>query len=354
MLSVLAFLIVLSVLVLVHEYGHYWAAQRLGVRVERFSLGFGRELIGWTRGQTRFRISAIPFGGYVKLAGESPEAGTGAPGEFVAQPIRSRALIVVAGVAANLVFAYGLFVWLAIIGSPVLTTVVGGLVEDFPAQAAGVQVGDRIVAVHGVPTDTWDGMSRLIHQHTEGPLSLEVERDGRRLIVTVEPRVTEGPDALGRRARRGFIGVVPSDQTRMVRYPFARALIVGAERTWEVTHLTLWGLWSLLTGQISWRSISGPIGIAYLSGHAARLGMTYVLHLMATISVNLAVVNLIPIPALDGGHLVFLAVERLRGRPLSLRVQEAVQQAAVVALILLMIAVTYNDVVTLMARAVGR
>lgn len=349
-ISAVAFLTVLSLLVLVHEYGHYRVARQLGVRVERFSIGFGRELFGWTRGETRFRISVIPFGGYVKLAGESDESGTGASWEYVSQPIFRRIAIVVAGVAANMLFAYLLFVWLSATGYPVLTTVVGGLVDGYPAQAAGVMAGDRVLVVNGVPTTSWDAMSRLIHEQTHGPIQLEVERGGSRVTVTIEPRITEGVDVVGRRARRGFIGIVPSDQTVMVRHPVWEAVVVGAERTWDVTRLTLWGLWGMITGQVSWRSVSGPIGIAYLSGHAARLGLVYLLHLMATISVNLAVVNLLPLPGLDGGHLLFLAAERIRGRPLSLRVQEVIQQAAMVLLILLMVAVTYNDVLNLMAR----
>lgn len=346
MVSTLIFIVVLSTLILIHEFGHFLVAKRCGVRVECFSLGFGPRL--WSRafGGTEYRLSAVPLGGYVKMSGEHPEAAEAppAPHEFRAQSVGRRAWIVFAGPLLNYLLAFVLLSVVFMIGFPSTPPVVGDVREGYPARAAGLLAGDRIVSVNGTVVEDWDGVMKLIHPHTAGHVTLRLQRAQRQYDVTIQPQVEESLDAIGRKRPVARIGIAPTGEIQLRRYDVLTALWKGAARVWELTALTCQALAAVLIGDASIReTMTGPIGIFVMTGEAAKLGLVYVLHIAGSISLSLAIFNLFPIPVLDGGHLLFLAIERVRGRAVSARAQMAATQVGMAALALLMVAVIYSD-----------
>lgn len=337
-MTIVVLLVCLSVLIIVHEWGHFATARRLGVRVERFSIGFGPRLWRWKPGETEYAVSLFPLGGYVKLAGESPEARTGASWEYGSRPVWQRAGIVAAGPVVNYVTGLALFIMIFWAGFPRLAPTVGGLVEGYPAAAAGVRAGDRIAAVNGRPVDSWEAVTTQIRQATSGaPIQLAIRRDGAEQMIAVSPQITAGV---------AVIGMTPAEEIQIIRYALPRAIVEGAQRAWWLTVMTYQALWQLATGALPIKeSLTGPVGIFYLTSSAAALGWRYVAQLMAVLSVSLAIFNLLPIPVLDGGHLLFLGIERLRRRPVSLKVQAVMTQAGMYLLLGVLLLVTYNDLV---------
>ncbi|MBN1587015.1 MAG: RIP metalloprotease RseP [Candidatus Omnitrophica bacterium] len=352
MMTVLAFLVVLSALIFVHELGHFLVARWCGVLVERFSIGFGKEFVGWTRGHTRYSICWIPFGGYVKMGGEEAGTGTGKPWEFSSKPVWARALIIFAGAGFNMLFAFLVFWYIFATGHPNLAAAVGHLVEEHPAAAAGVKVGDRVLAVGGVKIQTWDDMTKQIRNSSPAGVSLSLDREGERIEIVVVPMVKEIKDIFGKTRTVNMVGIGPAQEILMLKAGPFQAAGKAAWETLRITGYTYRGIWGVFTGGIPMKSLSGPVGIAVLSGRAAELGFAYFLVLLATISINLGVINLLPLPVFDGGHLMFLAVEALRrGRAVSEKVQLVAQQVMVFALIALMLVVTYNDFVGLILKS---
>lgn len=346
MLSLIAFLAVLSVLVLVHEFGHFIAAKRTGVRVEKFSFGFGPKLAGIKKGDTEYLISLIPLGGYVKMAGDDPsEELKHKPWEFLSRSILDRFNIIFAGPALNYILAFMIFSVIFMFGSPTMTTEVGGLLKDYPAQKAGILAGDKIKSVDGVPVKHWEDMTEMIHKHAAGRIVLSLERAGKPIEMELEPVVRETKDIFGGKTRIALIGISPSQSIESVRYGFLESMWMGARKLVQLTAITYRALWSMVIGQLSVKeSMTGPIGIFMITGQAAKLGFIYILHLMAILSASLAIFNLLPLPILDGGHIIFLALEKLRGRPLSLKAQEAVANVGITFLILLTVFIFYNDI----------
>ncbi len=342
----LILLVALSVLILVHEAGHFVVARRLGVRVERFSIGFGPVLLRWRRGETDYAVSAFPLGGYVKMAGETADdRRTGARWEYGSHPVRHRAGIVVAGPLVNYVTGTLLFIALFWAGAPTMMATVGGVLAGYPAAAAGLRPGDRITAVAGEPVDSWEQVTAQIRRRTSGaPIPLTIRRGGAEQVIAVTPTIRSGRTLFGRTVRTAVVGLTPSDDVRIVRMSLPAAVAHGVERTWMLTAMTLQSLWQLVTGALPIKeSLTGPVGIFYITSSAAALGWRYVLQLFAVLSVSLAIFNLLPLPVLDGGHLLFLAIERLRRRPVSTKVQEVATQAGMVLLLGVLLVVTYND-----------
>ena len=336
---------VLGCLVLVHEWGHFVVARWVGVKVERFSIGFGPTLYTWRGAQTEYALSLIPLGGYVRLAGEQPTGRNAAGGEFVAKSARVRSAIIVAGPAVNyLVSAIALWAVL-VLGYPELLPTVGKLLDDMPAKAAGLQIGDRVMAVDGQPIQTWDELTQLVRRKPQTSLTLDVERSGARLSVAVVPKEKEIVDPFGRHQRVGLIGVAPSGAFATYKLPPLEALGQTLRKQREWAAQTFLSLWSLITGRISMQeSLTGPIGILYMTSEAARLGAGPLLYLISLFSLSLAVCNLFPVPVLDGGHLLFIALEKLRWKPVSLRTQERATQISFAALVALAIMVCIGDV----------
>ena len=342
-----AFLLTLSIIIVVHELGHFLMARAVGVKVERFSLGFGPQLLRVTRGGTEYALSLFPFGGYVKMAGEATEIEEGPkkPWEYRARSVWERFSIVLAGPLINYLTGFGLFVLIFCVGAPVLSTKIGQVLEGYPAAQAGLQSGDRILSINGKPMDTWEDVTQSIHSQT-GLVGLTVEREGKPFTLTLQPQLKEVTNLIGQKVRVSMVGITPSDEVESRRYPFSQAVFKAAQRIWTLTSLTLQALWRMLTGGLSIKeSVTGPIGIFYLTSSVAKQGLISLLQLIAILSTSLGLFNLLPVPVLDGGHLLFLFLERVKGRPVSIRAQDLMTRVGLGLLALLLVVVTYNDLV---------
>ena len=345
MVASLVSLFILGSLVIVHELGHFLVARWSGVRILRFSMGFGPRLLTWTRGHTEYALSAIPLGGYVKMAGEQRSEEPPAPGDYLAKPLGTRAKIVLAGPLVNYLVAL-VCLWVVFItGFPELLPVVGKVIDGMPAQAAGLEVGDRIDAVNDREIRTWEAMTKLIYESPDQPLAFRIDRHGTVLTVTIAPRPKTITDPFGRAKTVGLIGIAPSGEFRSYRVGPLTAIGRTIHQQNEWISQTMLSLWSLATGKMSLRdSVTGPIGIVYLTSQAVRLGLAPLLSLISLFSLSLALFNVFPIPILDGGHLFFLALEKLRGTPVSLNVQERSAQVSFVLIVALVLVICVNDV----------
>ena len=348
MLSTITFIIVLSVLILVHEFGHFIFAKRFGVRVDTFSLGFGRKILSFKRKGTEYRLSAVPLGGYVKMAGETPYDGStkGADYEFMSKPVYRRALVLTAGPALNYILGFLLFAFVFMTGNPQVTSKVGGIMDDYPAKQAGLKAGDRITELNGKPVLWWEDVLGVVHETTKGSVALKVKRQDREFSLTITPKVRELKNVFGQKVSIGLLGITPSDEIKYVRYNPLEAASLAASKTWQLTWMTCLSLWRMATGAMSLKeSVTGPVGIFMVTSRAAYAGLPYVMGLMAVLSISLAIFNLLPIPVLDGGHLLFLIVEKIRGRVVSEKVYERITQAGIAFLVTLMVFVFYSDAV---------
>jgi regulator of sigma E protease len=345
--TIAAFVVVLGVLVFFHELGHYLAARWRGVFVEAFSVGFGQSIASWyDRHGTQWRISWLPLGGYVKMHGqERPEEvsdevrASWKPGQtFHEKSVLSRAIIVAAGPAANFVLAMVLFAALFMaVGRPVTTPVVGEVLPDGAAARAGLMANDRIVSIAGEPIGSFEDIQRIITAHPVETLNLKVRRDGadKDVVVVTEARTVGGK-------RIGLLGI----RGGAVDYQplgFGPAVWGGVTQTWTVTTETFGGLAQMISGQRGTEELGGPLRIAQLSGQVAQLGVASLVSFIAVLSVNLGLINLFPIPVLDGGHLLFYFVEAVIGRPLPRRAQEYSFRAGIALLGGLFIFATWND-----------
>ena len=345
MLSLISFIIVLSILVIAHEFGHFIVAKKMGVRVEKFSIGFGPEIAGITKGDTRYSVSAIPLGGYVKLAGETGAEGVkGEKWEYLSRTVWERMRIIFAGPLLNYILAFFIFSFVFMAGSPALTTKIGKIMPGYPAEASGLKPGDRILNINGKDVIYWEDVTRLVHTSKNIEMKLLINRDGKKTAITVMPKSQEMTTIFGSRKNISIIGIAPSDEVVYVKYGFLKSIYMGAEKLWALTYITLRALWASITGAIPIKeSMTGPIGIFYITGQAAKLGLIYLLQLMGILSASLAIFNLLPVPVLDGGHILFLIIEKIRRRPISLKTQENITQVGMSLLILLMAFVFYND-----------
>jgi len=345
MVSAIAAILVLGLLVVVHELGHLLVARWSGVRILRFSVGFGPRLLTWTRGFTEYAISAIPLGGYVKMAGEQRSEETAEPWDYLSKSVGTRAKIVVAGPFVNYLVALVSLWCVFVLGYPELLPVVGKVLEDMPAQAAGLQNGDRIVSVGGRSVRTWEEMTKLIYQAPEQPLTFVIERGPATQTLTVTPKAKAITNPLGRVTTVGLIGIAPKGTFASYRVGPIAAIGRTLKQQSEWTTQTLLALWSVFSGRLSMRdSMTGPIGILYLTSEAVRMGFTPLLYLVSLFSLSLALFNVFPIPILDGGHLFFLLLEKLRGKPVSINVQERSAQVSFVLLMTFVLIVCVNDV----------
>jgi regulator of sigma E protease len=421
-MTIVYFLIVIGILIFVHEFGHFIMAKRAGVRVEKFSLGFGPKLIGYKKGDTEYVISAFPLGGYVKMAGENPdEEPTGAPDEFQSKSVWQRALIVVTGPLTNILLAFLVMPLVFIVGTytrgparvgyvekgtpaerqgfmigdiiekingrtttdwekaemliavnpdtditvmidrngekktlmlrPKLNTQlhigtsglypdfpaeVGVLTPGYPAEKSGIKVNDKIIAVDDKPVYYWNFFSTAVKNSKGKELILTIEREGKRIPISVKPIERDG---------KYIIGVEPVIRLLFNKYGFFESIRLGFDKTIEFIDLTFITLKKLLSLQLSIKTIGGPLMIAQISGQAAAAGLSAFLKLLAMVSISLGILNLLPIPVLDGGLILFLAIEAIRKKPLSRRTMEIVQSIGLSVLITLFAVISYNDVV---------
>jgi regulator of sigma E protease len=352
---IVVFLIVLSILIYVHEWGHYWVAKRNGVRVEVFSIGFGPEVFGWTNAAgTRWKISAIPLGGYVKMFGENMEDDeTGEPAEmseadkaesFHHKRIGQRAAIVFAGPAVNFLFAIAAFAILAMVqGSATPLAVVGEVIPQSAAADAGFAKNDRIIAIDDKKVETFDDLRRIVMVNPGQRLTFQVVRGDKEMPIAATPKSSEAEGAESGR-KVGLLGIRPSlEHLRHERHNPLMALWIGVEQTYSYSLNILNYVGDMITGSRDAKDLGGPLRIAQLTGEMAQKGIEYVVFLMAVLSVNLGLINLFPVPMLDGGHLAFYAAEAIRGKPLSAKVQEYGFRLGLVLVLVLLVFVTWND-----------
>lgn len=345
-------IVVLGVLIFVHELGHFLVARLMGVRVLVFSLGFGPRIGGWRSSVsgTDYQLSAIPLGGYVKMLGEGDDEEEEIPEAemdqaFSGKGVWTRIAIVFAGPAFNFIFAVVALTVAFMVGFGEPLPVVGSLAAGMPAEKAGIQVGDRITHIDEQPIRHWKDLSGTIRASDGGPLNLTILRDGNALMITVTPEVKEVKDIFGDPVRHPLIGIGSSEEVEMVSYGPWEALNKGLERTAFIIDLTVTSVWKLLNRSISPDQIGGPLMIADLAGKTASQGSSSLLYFMALISVNLGILNLLPIPILDGGHLLFFLIEALKGGPVGENVQYMANRVGMALLLLLMAWALKNDLV---------
>lgn len=426
MMTFFVFILVLGILVFIHEFGHFLLAKRAGVRVETFSLGFGPRLLGWKRGETDYRISGIPLGGYVKMTGEDPkEEDAEREDSFAKKSVSARLKIVLAGPMMNLLLPFLLMplVYLVGIEQPVyldmpavvgwverdspaekagfirgdkilqiqgeeistwedanilfasnpdqplhveflregkrLSTevtpessgyaggytglsherpaLVGGVSPGMPAEEAGLQAGDRIVSINGIAIHNWDQMAEIIRSHPEEPLVIEIGREGESFSVTATPTLDPETEV-------GLLGIAYQEAAVLKRFGLWKSLKNGFRDVGRSFVLTFYVLGKLFTGGLSIKTLGGPILIAKMTGDAARVGLSSLLSFVAFLSLQLGILNLLPIPVLDGGHVMFLTVEALLRRPVNVKIREAAQQVGFILLLVFILIISYNDI----------
>ena len=353
--SILIAIIILGLLIFVHELGHFMVAKWSGVTVLRFSLGFGPRLLAWRRGDTEYAVSAVPLGGYVKMLGDDPEdevPDADADRAFSQQPLARRAAIVLAGPLMNLVTACVAFTLVFALygaGSPTDAAKIGGVMETMAAQKAGLRRGDTVLSIDGKPIASWDALSQTVRASGGAPLKIDVRRDdGTVDHVTVVPEERPEKTMFGEETGKAYlIGIERFVEIAPVS--LFSAIKLGVYETYFWVKMTLLSVVKIFQGSVSARDLGGPILIVQAAGQQAERGMEHLIRFLGLISVNLGVLNLLPIPVLDGGHLLFFLFEAVRGRPLALRQREMAQQVGLFLLLALMVFVFYNDISRIVA-----
>ena len=364
---IIPFLFVLTIVVFFHELGHFLVARWAGVKVLTFSLGFGPELAGFNdRHGTRWKISAIPLGGYVKFFGDDSEASTPASSETLAsmtaeeragsfhhKKVGPRAAIVAAGPIANFILAIVIFTCLfTFFGKPSTTARVDKIEANSAAAKAGFQVGDVVTAIDGKTIGSFSDMQRIVGVRAGDTLNFTIKRGDSTLQLKGTPELREVKDSFGNAHRLGVLGITrataPGDVVTE-RVDPATALWLGVKETWFVVDRTLAYIGGVFTGREAADQVGGPLRIAQISGQVATIGLAALVHLAAVLSISIGLLNLFPVPLLDGGHLLFYAVEAVRGRPLSERAQEMGFRIGLGLVLMLMVFATYNDILHLAA-----
>jgi regulator of sigma E protease len=353
--SIVAAVIGLGILIIIHEFGHFLFAKLSGVGVLTFSVGFGPKLWVKKKGETEYALSAFPLGGYVKMVGEDPEEEV-QPADiersFAHKSLLKRIAIVAAGPGFNLLLAV---ILLAIVfvfyGVPVVSNQVGSIESGSPAEKAGLQKGDVIVAINGQPVKAWEELSKGIKQSEGKPLALQVRREAKELALTVQPNRKEGRNIFGEKRDEWMIGI--GSHVSIEKGQPGLAIVKAFQQTYDYSKLTLVALYKMLVGEVSPRNLGGPILIAQMAGQQAQEGLGSFLAFLAVLSINLGVLNLLPVPVLDGGHLLFFLVESIIRRPVALRHREIAQQVGMFLLMLLMVYAFYNDIARFFEKQVG-
>ncbi|MGH7794400.1 MAG: RIP metalloprotease RseP [Candidatus Binatia bacterium] len=353
--SIAAAVIGLGLLIVFHEFGHFIVAKLSGVGVLTFSVGFGPKLWVKKNGETEYALSAFPLGGYVKMVGEDPDEQvqqTDIDKSFAHQSLLTRTAIVFAGPGFNLLLAVLLLmVVFTFYGVPVMSTQVSGVENGSPAEMAAIMKGDRIVAIDGVPVNEWEVLSQRIKGSGGKPLNLQIRRGDENINVTVQPTKKEGRTIFGEPKVDWVIGI--GSQVTIEKGKPGLAVVRAVYQTYEYSKLTLLAFYKMIVGDVSPRNIGGPILIAQMAGQQAQEGLGSFLAFLAILSINLGVLNLLPVPVLDGGHLLFFAVEAIIRKPVSVKYREMAQQVGICLLALLMVYAFYNDILRFFEKQVG-
>ena len=364
------FLLVLTLVVFIHELGHFLVARWCGVAVKAFSIGFGPEIYGfYDRHGTRWRFAWIPLGGYVKFIdddnptsqrasrGEKPLTADERAGAFQSKSVGVRAAVVVAGPVANFLLAIVLYAGLnAVVGVRVLPAYVDAVVANSPAARAGFMPGDKIVAIGNNKIEKFDDLQRIVGSNAGQELTFTVERAGQTLALKATPNVDEQKDALGRTFRRGLIGIqrsISPDKVSTKAVSIPEAIVLGVTETYGNITQALSGIGDIITRKQSAEQMGGPIMMAEVTAKVAELGIDPMLRWIAFISANIGFLNLLPIPILDGGHLMFYAYEAVRGKPAGERLQQMGFQVGLALLMMLMVFVNFNDIMNVWRRLTG-
>jgi len=346
--SIISLIVLLGVLIFAHEFGHFLVAKYSGVGVLKFSLGFGPRLIGKKVGETEYLISMIPLGGYVKLLGESHDEELSAEDEkrsFLKQPVSKRIAIVAAGPIFNFLLAILIFTVVYMAGVPALTTYIGGVQEGSPAFEAGIKEGDVIVAINGQEISRWEKLAEDISKSGGKEIHISLKRNEQLLEVSLKPRLLKTQNIFGEEIASYKMGVSPSSQYAVTERmnPFM-AFWTGIKQTWFISKLTVLSVVKIFEGVISPKTLGGPILIAQIAGTQVREGIVPFVFFMALLSINLAILNLFPIPILDGGHLLFFFIEIITGKEINIKWRETAQQIGFVILVILMVFVFIMDI----------
>jgi regulator of sigma E protease len=361
---IVPFLFVLTLVVFFHELGHFLVARRCGIRVLVFSIGFGPELFGFNdRHGTRWKLSAVPLGGYVKFLGDESAASTpdlaavAAMSEqekqeaFIHKSVGARAAVVAAGPIANFILAVVIFAAIfMVVGKQTTSARVDAVQADSAAAAAGFEPGDTVLAINGTKVDSFADMQRIVSVSAGDTLSVDIERGGAHQTLKAVPALKEVKDAFGNSHRMGVLGISRSMAPGDIKVEHVgplNAVWLGVQETWFVVDRTLSYIGGIFAGREGADQLGGPIRIAQVSGQVASAGFAPLLHLAAVLSVSIGLLNLFPIPLLDGGHLLFYLIEAIRGRPLSDRAQEVGFRIGLAIVVMLMIFATFNDILHL-------
>ncbi|HSO10383.1 MAG TPA: RIP metalloprotease RseP [Desulfoprunum sp.] len=354
--TIVSFILVLGVLIFVHELGHFIFAKLFGVRVLKFSLGFGPKLLGKVVGGTEYVISAFPLGGFVKMFGENPDEQQIDEADrrvsFSHKSVMARFCIVVAGPLFNLLFAvvlfFGLFIVIGV-PQPVDTTLVGKVNADSPAFAAGLKAGDEILSIDGRPTLHWEDVLEGVKRSEGRQLTMAIRRGQEEITLSVVPQRDSVKNVFGEEVeQRYMIGIVKDDKVEYNRVGPVQAFVDACRQTWMYVSLTALGFIKIIQRVVPASELGGPILIAQIAGEQMKAGWINLVYFMGLLSVNLGILNLLPIPVLDGGHLVFLSIEGVLRRPVHERAQIIAQQVGIALLGALMIFVFYNDIIRIL------
>ncbi|MFZ6016111.1 MAG: RIP metalloprotease RseP [Nitrospirota bacterium] len=349
-MAFLSAIILLGILIFVHEFGHFLFAKLLGVRILKFSLGFGPKLISKKHRDTEYLISSIPLGGYVKMLGEEPGEELKEdekPMAYNYQPVWKRVIIVFSGPLFNIFFATFIFVMIFLYGVPVLLPEIGEVSEQSPAELSGLMKDDIILEINGASINQWGEMTEIIHRNPGNPLSFKIKRGSDIIAVTITPELKRLKDIFGEEKSVGLIGIRPSGKTFTKKEGPVNAISNSIQRTWDVSVLTVVSIIKLIQRIIPAETIGGPILILQMAGEQASHGILNFFTFMAVISINLGILNLLPIPVLDGGHIFFLGIEAIRRKPLSERFVVIAQRVGLAIILFIMAFALYNDIVRL-------
>ena len=353
--SIVAAVIGLGILIVFHEFGHFLLAKLSGVGVLTFSVGFGPKLWVKKKGETEYALSAFPLGGYVKMVGENPDeevAEVDIEKSFAHKSLFKRTAIVVAGPGFNLLLAVFLFMLVfTFYGVPVMSTLISDVSSGSPAEKAGIVKGDRIATIDGKPVSEWGELSETIKSSGGKPLNLQIRRGSETVNLTVQPNRKEGRNVFGEPRDEWLIGI--SSQVTIEKGNAGRSISRAFYQTYDIAKLTLQAFYKMLLGDVSPRNIGGPIMIAQMAGQQAQEGLGSFLAFLAVLSINLGVLNLLPVPVLDGGHLLFFMVEAVIRKPVAIKYREMAQQVGICLLGLLMVYAFYNDIVRFFEKQVG-
>jgi len=358
---IIPFLILITVVVFIHEYGHYYFAKKYGVGVTDFSIGFGREIFGWNdQSGTRWKICWIPLGGYVKFFGDRNVFSESEQQEvinkyndedrkklFILKPLYQRSIIVAAGPLANFVLAVLIFTIINMVaGKDMTPAVINEVLDDSPAFVAGMKKNDKIISIDNMKVESILEVSTFINISTSETIEFIILRNGQEILLAVKPNLVDGKDSLGNSVKKRMIGIKLSPlNNEFQKQPLgpSKALYYSIKEVWFVTVTSLNYLGKMITGSVDTSQLGGPIKIAKITGQVAEHGVIPFLSIMAYISISLGLINLFPIPMLDGGHLMFYLIEKILGRPLNQKTQEGFFRIGLFLLFSLMFFVTFND-----------